>query len=85
MERPNNKEEMEMDELKLSLRTKFMRNIVTKLLSKAIFKKTGYDVNVQINKIEAETCDGKVSIHMDIDAELNSEDLLNILKSVDLI
>ena len=74
-----------MDELKMVLHTKFMRTIITKILSKAIFKKTGYDVNIQINKIEAETYDGKVSIHMDVDAELSKEDLVKILKSGDLI
>jgi hypothetical protein len=74
-----------MDELKMALHTRFMRSIVTKLLSKAIFKKTGYDVNIQINRIEAETYDGKVSIHMDVDAELSTEDLVKILKSGDMI
>lgn len=74
-----------MDELKLVLHTRFMRSVVTKMLSKAIFKKTGYDVDIQLNKIEAETYEGKIRIHMDIDAELNKEDLVKILKSGDLI
>lgn len=74
-----------MDELKLALHTRFMKNIVTKILSKAIFKKTGCEVNVQINRIEAETYDGKVSVHMDIDAELSKEDLVKLLKSNDII
>lgn len=74
-----------MDELKLSLSTKFMRNLVTKVLSKAIFKKTGYEVGIQINKIEAETHGGKVSVHLDIDAEMNGEDLISILKSSGLL
>lgn len=74
-----------MDELKMVLHTRFMRNIVTKMMAKAIFKKTGYDVDIQLNKIEAETYDGKIHIRMDIDAELNSEDLVKILKSGDLI
>jgi hypothetical protein len=74
-----------MDELKFALHTRFMKNIVTKLLSKAIFKKTGYDVDIQINKIEAETCDGRICLHLDIDAEMNNEELVKILKSGDLI
>ena len=85
MEKQTNKEEAEMDELKLGLHTRFMKSIVTKILAKAIFKKTGYDVSIQINKIEAETYDGKTRIRMDIDAELNNEDLVKILKSGDLI
>lgn len=74
-----------MDELKLALSTRFMKNLVTKILSKAIFKKTGYEIGIQINKIEAETHDGKVSVHLDIDAEMNSEDLMKILKNGGLV
>lgn len=74
-----------MDELKLTLNTRFMRNIVTKILTKAIYKKTGYRVDIQLNEVKAETHDGKISLHMDIDAQMNSEDLVNILKSADLV
>lgn len=74
-----------MDELKLALHTRFMKNIVTKLLAKAIFKKTGYEVNIQINKIEAEVFDGKINLHVDANAEMNSDDLVQVLKSGDLI
>ena len=74
-----------MDELKLALHTRFMKNIVTKVLAKAIIKKTGYDVNIQVNGLEIETYDGKINIHMDVNAELNSDDLVKILKSADMI
>ena len=74
-----------MDELKLILSTKFMRSIVTKMIRKAIFKKTGYEIDVQINRIEVETYNGKINIHMDTNAEVNSEDFVDILKSSGLI
>ena len=74
-----------MDELKLTLNTRFMRSIVTKLLAKAIYKKIGYRVDIQINEIKAETYDGKIRLHMDVDAEMNSDDLMNALKSKDLL
>lgn len=74
-----------MDELKLVLSTRFMKSIITKILAKAIYKKTGYQVNIQINEIKAETYDGKVRIHMDVDGEINSGDLMSILKSKDLL
>jgi hypothetical protein len=76
---------MEMDELKLSLSTKFMRGIVTKIISKAIYKKTGYDVSIQLNEIKLETVDGKVCLHADVDAEVKNEDFMNIIKSNGLI
>ena len=74
-----------MDELKMSLSTKFMKGIVTKIISKAILKKTGYNINIQLNEIKLETVDGKVCLHADVDAELNNEDFINILKNTDLI
>lgn len=74
-----------MDELKLSISTNFMRNLITKILDKLIFKKTGYHVGIQINEIKAESTDGKIRIHMDADVEMSYEDLKNILKTVRLI
>lgn len=71
-----------MDELKLVISTKFMRNLITKLLAKAIYKKTGYKIDIQINKIEANTRDGKVRINIDADAEMGFDDLKNILKNL---
>ena len=74
-----------MDELKLVLSTRFMRTLVTKIIAKAIYKKTGYDANIQINELKADACDGKVRVHIDADVEMNSEDLINALKSGGLL
>ena len=74
-----------MDELKMSLSTKFMKGIVTKIISKAILKKTGYNINIQLNEIKLETVDGKVCLHADVDAKINNEDFINIIKNKDLI
>ena len=65
-----------MDELKLIISTKFMRNIITKILAKVIYKKTGYRVDIQINRVEAD---------MDADAEINSEDLMHALRTSGLL
>lgn len=74
-----------MDVLKLVVSTKFMRNLITKLLAKAIRKKTGYQIDIQINAIEAETYDGKVRLRVDANAEMNGEDLMNALKTAGLL
>lgn len=74
-----------MDELKLSLSTKFMKNIITKIIAKAIFKKTGYKIDITLNKIEAETIDGKICLHADVEAEMNNEDFVKLIKSGDLL
>lgn len=74
-----------MDELKMSLSTKFMRGIVTKIISKAILKKTGYNIDIQLNEIKLETIDGKVCLHADVDAKIDNEDFINIIRSKGLI
>lgn len=74
-----------MDELKLILGTKFMRSIVTKIIAKAILKKTGYRVDINLHEISAEVVDGKVHFHANVDAQINTDDFVNIIKSNDLI
>lgn len=73
-----------MDELKLKLSTKFMRGIVTKLISKAIYKKYGYDIDILLNEIEINNEDGKVHLHVNVDAEVNNDDFKKIIKSIGL-
>lgn len=74
-----------MDVLKLVLSTKFMRSIVTKIITKAILKKTGYNIDIQLNKVSVENVDGKICLHMDVDAEVETEEFEKILKDSDLI
>lgn len=73
-----------MDELKLKLSTKFMRGIVANLISKAISKKLGYNIDVLINEIALKTEDGKIKIHLDVDGEVTNDEFKNIIKSIGL-
>lgn len=73
-----------MDVLKLKLSTKFMRGMVAKLVAKAIFKKTGYDISILLNEIEVKTEDGKVKLHLNVDAELNNDEFVKIIKDIGL-
>lgn len=79
-----NERGMEMDELKLNLSTRWMRGIITKLISKAIFKKTGYKIDIRINNLEVESVNGKIYLHADLDAETTKEEFIKITKSLDL-
>ena len=71
-----------MDELKLNLSSKFMRGIVTKLIAKAIYKKTGYKIDVELNSINVEVIDGKAHIHADVDAEIDNNELMKIVSTI---
>lgn len=74
-----------MDELKLILGTKLMRGIVTKIITKAIYKKTKCLVDIELHEITAKVVDGKVQFHANVGAEMTVDDLIKIIKSNDLI
>lgn len=71
-----------MDELKLTLSTKIMKNMVTKLLTKVISKKLGCKIDIQLNELQINMVDGKVHVHANMDAEMNKDDLVNIIANV---
>lgn len=71
-----------MDELKMNLSSKFMRGIVTKIISKAIYKKTGYKVEIDLNNINVEVVNGKAYIHVDADAAIDNDELMKIVKNI---
>lgn len=71
-----------MDEMNIV--SKFTTVMISKIAKKALQKKLGYDVNIQLNEIKASIADGKTHVHVDVDAELSKEELLKILKNVGL-
>ena len=71
-----------MDELKMNLSSKFMRGIVTKIVSKAVYKKTGYKIEIDLNNINVEVINGKACIHVDADAAIDNEELMKIVKNI---
>ena len=73
-----------MDEMKLTLSTKFMRNVVAKIIAKIIYKKTGYKVNIQLNELNINVIDGETHISTSVEAKLSSDEFIKIMKSVDL-
>lgn len=73
-----------MDELKLKLSTKFMRGMIAKIVSKAIEKKLGYNIDILINEIEIKTEDGEIKLHTSVDAKINNDEFVKIIKSIGL-
>ena len=71
-----------MDEMKLRLSTRFMRSIVAKLLSKAIQKKFGYKVNIQLNELDIRVLDGETKILANVEANINSREFMKIMKDI---
>lgn len=73
-----------MDELKLKLTTRIMRGLVAKLIKGSIRKKYGYNVDVWLNELDIEVVDGKARLHTSVDVELKNDDLVSIVKSINL-
>lgn len=71
-----------MDEMKLRLSTKFMRGLVSKLISKAIYKKYGYKVDIQLNDLDIRVIDGETSVNTNVEVKLNSGEFMKIMKTI---
>lgn len=72
-----------MDEMKLKLSTKFMRNVASKLIARSIYKKYGYKVNIQLNDLDIRMIDGETNISTNLEIKLNSDEFMKIMKSID--
>jgi hypothetical protein len=59
-----------MDEMKIV--SNFTRGIISKILKKVIKKKTGYNMDIQLNSITTTVSDGKTHVHL----------VMKILKSI---
>lgn len=73
-----------MDEMKLKLGTRFMRNIVAKLITKTVYKKTGYRINICLNELDINVVDGEAHISTSVDVKLDSDEFMKIVKNIGL-
>ena len=65
----------------MHIQSGFLRKIISNAISRAV-RKQGYEgVEVKLNDIFAgySENEGKVHVHLDIDADLNKQDLIDIL------
>lgn len=72
-----------MDELKIKLTTnKIAKGLLTTILNKIIHKKLGYDIDVQLNDVNVTVVDGKVHLHIDVDAETTKDEFMKIVNTI---
>ena len=69
-----------MDIMKIS--SKFTTSLLSKVVGMALSKKLGYKIDIQINDIEATIDDGKTHVHVNMDAEMNSDELTKVIKNI---
>ena len=71
----------------MHIQSAFLRGLISDAVRNAI-RKRGYDgVNVDLNDISAGYSENekKVHVHLDIDAEMSKKDLVDILRSIDIL
>ena len=73
-----------MDEMRVKLKTNFMRNIVAKLLARIIYKKFGYKVNIQLNDVDFWSIDGDTTIKLNVEARMKSDEFNKLMKTIDM-
>lgn len=73
-----------MDELKLKLSTRFMRNMVSKLISRSIRKKYGYRIDIHLEDLDIESIDGETNINASVGLRIDNEELMKILQKAEL-
>lgn len=55
-----------MDEMRIV--SKFTRGIISKAIKMVIRKKTGYNIDIQLNEAITTVNDGKTHLHLDVDS-----------------
>lgn len=71
-----------LDEMRIASR--FLTNLVSKVINVVLRKKLGYDINVKLNEVRAINNDEKLKVHLDVDCELSRDELNKILESIGL-
>lgn len=71
-----------LDEMRIASR--FLTNLVSKVINVVLRKKLGYDINIKLNEVRAINNDEKLKVHLDVDCELSRDELNKILESIGL-
>lgn len=71
-----------MDMLMLKLSTKFMKGIVAKIMSKKLYKKLGYKIDIQLNDVQIDMVNGDVKLHIDVDIKMNKTEFERLMEEL---
>ena len=60
---------------------KFMRNMVSKFVSKSLSEELECDTHIQINEMEIGMKNKRLYSHMNVDANIDRKDFMRLIKS----
>lgn len=72
-----------MDEMRIKLSTKLLRGLVSKLISKAVYKNIGVRPDINVRDIELDMREGKTYFHIDVDGSIGNEVVLKLNNLID--
>lgn len=66
----------------LKLSTKFMKGMVAKIVSRKVYKKLGYKIDIQLNDIQVDMVDGDIKLHINADGKMNKTEFDRLMKTI---
>lgn len=67
------------------IETEFMRDIISKLIMKALKNKFEHNVDVELNELVATDENEELHVHLSVDAKISMNELEGLLKSFNVI
>ena len=74
---------MEVDQVKVG--TKFMKDFLSRIINKILLQKLEQNIEVRINDAELTNQGEKVHVHLDVDAEISTHELEELLTKFNVI
>ena len=71
-----------MDMLMMKLSTKFMKGIVAKIITRKVYKKFGYKIDIQLNDVQIDMINGDIKIHIDADGKMNKTEFDRLMETI---
>ena len=67
----------------LKIKTKFMQNILSKIVETLIQKKTGYKIKIQLKDIDMTITEDNAHISLNAEADININELKKVTKIIE--
>ena len=71
-----------MDMLMMKLSTKFMKGIAAKLITRKVYKKFGYKIDIQLNDVQIDMINGDIKLHIDADGKMNKTEFDRLMETI---
>ena len=68
----------------MNIKSKFLTGIISKVVSRVLRKKLGYDINVRVNEVETTVGEYRTRVHLNLDAEMSKDELVKLLSNLGL-